>query len=614
MSNIVLGISGFYHDSAAVIVKNGEIVAAAQEERYTRKKHDPRFPHNAINYCLEEAFIEANEIDAIVFYDSPIKTFDRILKNSMHTGANSLEQFDKATKSLLGSKMWVQDHVKKSIGSLGKTDKLLFTEHHMSHAASAFYPSPYEKAAILTIDGVGEWATTAIGYGNGNNLELLQEIHYPHSLGLLYSAFTYYCGFKVNSGEYKLMGLAPFGKPIYYDIIKNNLIDIKSDGSFRLNMEYFGYMEKMSMTNDKFHDLFDGLPREPESTITLKEMNIAASIQLIIEERIIDLAHYAKKVTGSHNLVLAGGVALNCVANGKLQQQNIFDNIWVQPAAGDAGGALGAALLVSHKYFNIPREINKSKRDNQKGSFLGVQYSTIEVKAYLDRNNYKYECIDDKEKLSITIADLLASGKIVGYMSGRMEFGPRSLGARSILGDPRNKKTQSIMNLKIKYRESFRPFAPSVLQEDAGDYFEINCESPYMLHVAPVKANRCNAPDSLDHVKNDDMLKIINQIRSDIPAITHVDYSARVQTVHKDDKVDFYDVIKAFKQKTGYSLLVNTSFNVRGEPIVCSPKDSYTCFMRTEMDILVLENCILYKEQQPEYKDNENWKEDYELD
>ena len=614
MSKIVLGISGFYHDSAAALVKNGEIIAAAQEERFTRKKHDPRFPRNAINYCLEEAFIETDEIDAIVFYDSQIKTFDRIIKNCMHAGADSLEQFDKATRSLLGSKMWLQDHVKKTIGSLGKIDKLLFTEHHMSHAASAFYPSPYEKAAILTVDGVGEWTTTSIGFGNGNNLELLQEIHYPHSLGLLYSTFTYYCGFKVNSGEYKLMGLAPFGEPIYYDIIKNNLIDVKSDGSFRLNMEYFGYMDKMSMTNDKFHDLFGGLPREPESIITIKEMNIAASIQRVIEERIINLARYAKKETGAKNLVLAGGVALNCVANGKLQQQNIFDGIWIQPAAGDAGGALGAALLVSHEYFNVPRVMNISKRDSQRGSYLGAQYSTSEVKAYLDRNNYPYECIVDKAQLSSTIADALASGKIVGYMSGRMEFGPRSLGARSILGDPRNKKTQSIMNLKIKYRESFRPFAPSVLQEDVGDYFNINCESPYMLLVAPVKEDRCNVPDPSDHAKNEDMLKITNQVRSDIPAVTHVDYSARVQTVHHDDKADFYDVIKAFKQKTGYSLVVNTSFNVRGEPIVCSPKDAYTCFMRTEMDVLVLENCILYKKKQPILVDNENWKKDYELD
>ena len=614
MSKIVLGISGFYHDSAAALVQNGEIVAAAQEERFTRKKHDPRFPHNAINYCLEEAFIETDEIDAIVFYDSQIKTFDRIIKNCMHAGADSLEQFDKATRSLLGSKMWLQDHLKKTIGSLGKIDKLLFTEHHMSHAASAFYPSPYEKAAILTVDGVGEWTTTSIGLGNGNNLEIFQEIHYPHSLGLLYSAFTYYCGFKVNSGEYKLMGLAPFGKPIYYDIIKDNLIDIKNDGSFRLNMEYFGYMDKMSMTNDKFHDLFGGLPREPESIITIKEMNIAASIQRVIEERIIDLARYAKKETGANNLVLAGGVALNCVANGKLQQQNIFDGIWIQPAAGDAGGALGAALLVSHQYFDVPRVENISKRDSQKGSYLGVQYSTSEVKAYLDRNNYPYECIVDKAQLSSTIADILASGKIVGYMSGRMEFGPRSLGARSILGDPRNKKTQSIMNLKIKYRESFRPFAPSVLQEDAGDYFDINCESPYMLLVTPVKEDRCNVPDPLNNTNSEDMLKIINQVRSDIPAVTHVDYSARVQTVHRDDKADFYDVIKAFKQKTGYSLLVNTSFNVRGEPIVCSPKDAYTCFMRTEMDVLVLENCILYKDKQPKFVDSDNWKKDYELD
>jgi carbamoyltransferase len=614
MNKIVLGISCFYHDSAAALVKDGKIIAAAQEERYTRIKHDPRFPHNAINYCLEEAFIETEEIDAIVFYDSQLKTFDRVIKNCMHAGSDSIEQFDKSMLSLLGTKMWVQDHVKKTIGSLGKTGKLLFTEHHMAHAASAFYPSAYEKAAILTIDGVGEWTTTSIGLGNGNKLELLQEIHYPHSLGLLYSAFTFYCGFKVNSGEYKLMGLAPFGEPSYYNIIKDTLIDVKSDGSFRLNMEYFGYMDKMTMTNDKFHDLFGGSPREPESIITKKEMDIAASIQRVIEERLIGLARHAKKETDANNLVLAGGVALNCVANGKLQQQNIFDSIWIQPAAGDAGGALGAALLVSHQYFDIPRVMNKRKRDSQNGSFLGVQYSSSEVKAYLDRHNYPYECITDKAKLSSAIADSLASGEIVGYLSGRMEFGPRSLGARSILGDPRNKKTQSIMNLKIKFRESFRPFAPSVLQEDAEDYFELRGESPYMLLVAPVKKGRCSVPDTLDQKNKDNMLKTINQVRSDIPAVTHVDYSARVQTVHPDDKADFYAVIKAFKQKTNCSLVVNTSFNVRGEPIVCSPKDAYTCFMRTEMDVLVLEDCILYKKQQPIFRDNEDWRNDYELD
>ena len=614
MNKIVLGISCFYHDSAAVLVQDGKIIAAAQEERYTRIKHDPRFPHNAINYCLEEAFIETEEIDAIVFYDSQLKTFDRVIKNCMHAGSDSIEQFDKAMLSLLGTKMWVQDYVKKTIDSLGKTGKLLYTEHHMSHAASAFYPSPYEKAAILTIDGVGEWTTTSIGLGNGNKLELLQEIHYPHSLGLLYSAFTYYCGFKVNSGEYKLMGLAPFGEPSYYNIIKDTLIDVKSDGSFRLNMEYFGYMDKMTMTNDKFHDLFGGSPRAPESIITRKEMDIAASIQRVIEELLIGLACHAKKETDANNLVLAGGVALNCVANGKLQQQNIFDSIWIQPAAGDAGGALGAALLVSHQYFDVPRVMNKRKRDSQNGSYLGVQYSSSEVKAYLDRHDYPYECIADKAKLSSAIADSLASGEIVGYFSGRMEFGPRSLGARSILGDPRNKNTQSIMNLKIKFRESFRPFAPSVLQEDAEDYFELRGESPYMLLVSPVKTERRVVPILSDPANKDDMFKSINQVRSDIPAVTHVDYSARVQTVHSDDKADFYDVIKAFKHKTNCSLVVNTSFNVRGEPIVCSPKDAYTCFMRTEMDVLVLEDCILYKKNQPILKDNKDWRNDYELD
>jgi carbamoyltransferase len=607
MNEIILGISAFYHDSAAAIVRGGDIVAAAQEERFTRKKHDPRFPHNSINYCLEEAFIEADEIDAIVFYDRPLVTFDRVIKSCMQAGYDSGDQFDKAMKSMLGSKLWVQDYVKKYLGTLGKLDTLLFTEHHFSHASSAFYPSPYEESAILTMDGVGEWATTSIGYGSGNNIEMINEINYPHSLGLLYSAFTYYCGFRVNSGEYKLMGLAPYGKPIYCNLIKDNLIDIKSDGSFRLNMDFFHYMKGVSMTNDNFHNLFKGNPRTPESIITQKEMDIAASIQAVTEEVVIGLATFAQKITMSKNIVLAGGVALNCVSNGKIKSNTLFDNIWIQPASGDAGGALGAALLTSYKYFDNKRD---SGKDHQKGSYLGPNFSSDEVMAYLERNDYPYDVFSNEEEGSNKIADILSSGGIVGYMNGRMEFGPRSLGARSILGDPRNKETQSIMNLKIKYRESFRPFAPSVLKEDVKEYFDIEGDSPYMLLVAPVVKHRRLESGN----KSDNIFESINQSRSDIPAVTHVDYSARVQTVDGEYNQNFYKILEALKEKTGFGIVVNTSFNVRGEPVVQSPKDAYLCFMRTEMDVLVMEDCILYKNMQPKLKEDTNWKDQYDLD
>ena len=614
----ILGISAFYHDSAAALIIDGEIIAAAQEERFTRKKHDPSYPVNAINYCLSEAGLSLAQVDHIAFYDKPFLKFERLLETYVAFAPKGFQSFRMAMPVWLREKLFLKYMLIKEIKKIDKSfdsNKLMFGEHHFSHAASAFYASPFEEAVVLTLDGVGEWATTTVSIGKGHELDIVKEIHFPHSLGLLYSAFTYYIGFRVNSGEYKVMGLAPYGEPKYKDLILEKLIDLKEDGSFRLNQSYFNYATGLTMVNQKFADLFGELIRKPDTDkLTQFHMDIAASLQAVTEEVVLTMTRSLAKEYNIPNLCMAGGVALNCVANGKLQQQNIFDGIWIQPAAGDAGGALGAALLVSHEYFNVPRVKNISKRDSQKGSYLGAQYSTSEVKAYLDRNNYPYECIVDKAQLSSTIADALASGKIVGYMSGRMEFGPRSLGARSILGDPRNKKTQSIMNLKIKYRESFRPFAPSVLQEDVGDYFDINCESPYMLLVAPVKEDRCNVPDPLDHAKNEDMLKIINQVRSDIPAVTHIDYSARVQTVHRDDKADFYDLIKAFKQKTGYSLVVNTSFNVRGEPIVCSPKDAYTCFMRTEMDVLVLESCILYKEKQPKLVDNENWKKDYELD
>jgi len=615
MSKIILGISSFYHDSAAVVVKDGEIIAAAQEERFSRKKHDPRFPKHAINYCLEEAFIESSKLDAIVFYDYPILTWDRVLKNCLAVGENSYKHFEKASRSVLGIKMWVSEYIKRTIGSLGKCGKLLFTEHHMSHAASAFYPSPFQEAAIITLDGVGEWATTTIGIGKDVKIELFKEINYPHSLGLLYSAITYYCGFKVNSGEYKLMGLSPYGEAKYYNTIRENLIDIKEDGSYRLNTEYFGFLDSLKMTNRKFSELFEGPPRKPETRISKKEMDLAASVQKVIEDVVLKIARHAKRETNTNNLVLAGGVALNCVANGKILKEKIFNNIWIQPAAGDAGGALGAALLCSHVYFNVPRNLNKDGRDSQKGSYLGPAYTSAEIRAFLDRHGYPYERITNEEKRFDLIAQAISDGKIVGYFSGRMEFGPRALGSRSILGNPYKKETQSIMNLKIKFRESFRPFAPSVLIEDVNKFFEIEAESPYMLLVAPVKKKRrisVNMKMFEDNI--DDLIAIINQPRSDIPAVTHVDYSARIQTVNSFDKPDFYKIIKAFKDLTGYGIVVNTSFNVRGEPIVCSPQDAYKCFMRTKIDLLVLEDCLLWKKDQPKYEDLEDWRHTYELD
>ena len=615
MSKTILGISAFYHDSAAAIVKDGEIIAAAQEERFSRKKHDPRFPRNAINYCLEEAFIESSDLDAIVFYDNPILTLDRVLKNCIEFDRTSFDQFKKACTSILGTKVWVEEYILKSLGSLGKLGKVLFTEHHMAHAASAFYPSPFGQATILTLDGVGEWCTTAIGVGNGNKIELFKEIAYPHSLGLLYSAFTYYCGLKVNSGEYKLMGLAPYGIPRYYDIIKEKLVDIKEDGSYCLNTEYFGYLDSLVMTNEKFEVLFGGPPRIPETEITHKEMDLAASIQKVTEEIVTKIASSAVQETGLRQLVMAGGVALNCVANGKLLSEKVVDDIWIQPAAGDAGGSLGAALLASYAYFCVPRRMNANGRDSQKGSFLGPRFKPTEVIAFLERKEYPYERIMDLDLRAATIAQAIAEGKIVGYFSGRMEFGPRALGARSIIGDPRKVETQSMMNLKIKFRESFRPFAPSVLADDVGEYFDLAAESPYMLLVAPVRKERCLPMDLTEfHSGNNDMLPIINRPRSDIPAVTHIDYSARIQTVHPDDKSDYYTVINAFKQITGYGLVVNTSFNVRGEPIVCTPQDAYLCFMRTNMDLLVLEDCLLYKEDQPSLKDSDDWRKTYELD
>jgi carbamoyltransferase len=603
----VLGISAFYHDSAAAIIRDGEILAAGQEERFSRKKHDPRFPKNAINYCLEAADIDPSQLDAVVFYENPVLTLDRILITLSKVGEKGLESWIQGAPGWMTTKLFVEKLVKNEF----QTDvPVLFSEHHLSHSASAFYPSPFEEAAIMTLDGVGEWATTTLGMGNSKEIKLIKEIHFPHSLGLLYSAFTQFCGFKVNSGEYKLMGLAPYGKPIYADIIRSKMIDVKEDGSFRLNMKYFGYMESHSMINEDFNQLFEGGTRQAESRITRREMDIAASIQQVTEEIVIKIARHLKEQTGLSNLCMAGGVALNCVANGKLLKENIFDNIWIQPAAGDAGGALGAALLATHQYFKLPRPKNNSNRDRQKGSYLGPFYSNREIQAFLDYYNYSYKKVKDEERANI-VAQALVDGKIVGYAVGHVEFGPRSLGARSILGDARNTTMQSKMNLKIKFRESFRPFAPSVLRERCADFFDLTTESPYMLLVAQVREELCK---TTEEAAGEDLIKIVNQKRSSIPAITHVDYSARVQTVDEQDKPDYYQVIKAFEKLTGVGVIVNTSFNVRGEPIVCSPQDAYKCLMRTDIDILVLENCILYKEEQPTFEESTNWREEYELD
>lgn len=612
MSATILGISAFYHDSAAAIVRDGEIIAAAQEERFSRKKHDPRFPRKAINYCLSEAFIEADELDAVVFYDHPLLTLDRVLKSILSAAPRTEDQWLKASRSILGTKLFVEDHIRDML----KADvKIYFTEHHASHAASAFYPSPFTEAAILTFDGVGEWATTTLGFGEGARMKLLKEIDYPHSLGLLYSAFTYFTGFKVNSGEYKLMGLAPYGEPVYADIIREKLIDIKPDGSFRLDMDHFGYLDSDRMTNDKFASLFGGPARKPESAISRREMNLAASVQNVTEEIVLKTARHLRALTGKSNIVMAGGVALNCVANGLLQREKIFDGVWIQPAAGDAGGAIGGALLAAYQKFGATREMNPTGRDSQRGSYLGPAFSSNQVRAFLDRESYPYTQVTDKQDWAGRVGQALADGKVVGYLAGRMEFGPRALGGRSILGDPRRAETQATMNLKIKYRESFRPFAPSVLVERSAEFFELDEESPYMLLVAPVKEERRLSMD-LDKFRqgDDDLLDVVNKPRSDIPAVTHVDYSARVQTVHPDDNPDYYAVIKAFEKLTGYGVVVNTSFNVRGEPIVCTPQDAYRCFMRTEMDLLVLEDCLLWKEDQPEAEKDESWKEEYELD
>ena len=613
----VLGISALYHDAAAALVKDGEIVAAAQEERFTRKKHDYSIPRNAIQYCFREGKIEPGDLHAVVYYDNPFLTMGRFIQNIKYAGGDSKDLINFSLESLLSRKIWIHNILSDSLGRLGIENKLFVTEHHISHAASAFFPSPYQKAAIITVDGVGEYATTTIGYGVDNHIKILQEIEYPHSLGLLYSAFTYFCGFKVNSGDYKLMGLAPYGNPVYYDLIKDKLIDIKEDGSYRLNMEYFDYIYGRCMTNEQFADLFGGERRKPESIITKREMDMAASVQKVIEEVIVLMAQHVKNMLGEdiENLVLAGGVALNCVANGILYQKKIFRNIWIQPAAGDAGGAVGAAMFYYFQYRNQERTAD-SIHDRQKMSYLGPGYTNEQIASYLQENGYAYHTYVDKQEFLKKVAELLNEQNVIGLFEGRMEYGPRALGNRSIIADPRSEVMQSKLNLKIKYRESFRPFAPSVLEECADEYFEIDCRSPYMLLCADVKKGRRKKFCLEEEIKlsQENLIPIVNRVRSDIPAVTHVDYSARLQTVSEMENPTYYGIIKAFQQLTGCGVVINTSFNVRGEPIVCTPQDAYLCFMRTAMDVLILGNHILYKKEQKPLENDTNWREQYELD
>ena len=604
----VLGVSAYYHDAAAAIVRDGEILAAAQEERFSRKKHDSRFPRHAINYCLGEAFIEPSELDGVVLYDDPLLWLDRVVKNAVTVAPGGREHFAAACRGMLGAKARFGEDIE---ATLGERPRLLVTQHHMAHAASCFYPSPFESAAILVVDGVGEWATCTLGFGDGAQIEAIEEIRYPHSLGLLYSAMTYYCGFKVNSGEYKLMGLAPYGEPRYASLIRDKLIDVKDDGSFCLNTSYFGYLDSAFITNKRFDDLFGGPAREREALITRKEMDLAASIQQVIEDVILKLVAHARRLTGTKRLTMAGGVALNCVANGRVLRESGLDELFIQPAAGDAGGALGAALLVSHQLFKAPRVVNP--HDALSGSLLGPRFAPHEVAAILDRQGWPSYQIADSDELSRTVASALADGKVVGYFAGRMEFGPRALGARSILGDPRRPEMQSLMNLKVKFRESFRPFAPAILANRVSEYFDLEKESPYMLLVAPVKTEHVLATPPMP-AESDDMLAIIKRTRSIIPAVTHVDGSARVQTVDPQRNPDFARLLSAFEELTGCPVLVNTSFNVRGEPIVCTPQDAYRCFMRTDIDLLVIEDRLLWKSEQPAWKEAVDWRALHELD
>lgn len=592
----VLGISAFYHDSAAALVEGDRIVAAAQEERFTRKKHDPSFPTNAITYCLQEGGVALDELDHVVFYDKPFLKFERLLETYVALAPRGFRSFKMAIPLWLREKLFQKSLLRRELKTFSEdfdASRLLFCEHHLSHAASAFFPSPYDEAAVLTMDGVGEWATTSAAIGSGNRLDMIQEIHFPHSLGLLYSAFTYYTGFRVNSGEYKVMGLAPYGEPKYAKLILDRLIDLKPDGSFRLDMSYFDYCTGLTMTNEKFSELFGAPVRDPKELLTSFHMDMAASIQAVLEEAVLRLTRALAKQTGARNLCLAGGVALNCVANGKVLREGIFENIWVQPAAGDAGGAVGAALAAVHLYKTQPRTPNGG--DGMMGSFLGPSFTQSEIERRLAAADARFKVIGE-DKVVEEAADALARQQAIGWFQGRMEFGPRSLGARSILGDPRSPAMQRNLNLKIKYRESFRPFAPAVLRENVSDWFELDSDSPYMLFVADVRKDRRRPMTAEERALFG--IDKLNIARSEIPAVTHVDYSARIQTVHANTNPLFHRLLKTFKDKTGCPVLVNTSFNVRGEPIVCTPEDAFRCFMGNELDVLVVGNCLLQKHDQ----------------
>ncbi|MHB8957171.1 MAG: carbamoyltransferase family protein [Pirellulaceae bacterium] len=608
----ILGISAFYHDSAAALVVDGRIVAAAQEERFSRKKHDAGFPQQAIDYCLAEAGLTPGDLDCVGFYDKPFQKFDRLLETYLAYAPRGFRSFLMAMPIWLRTKLHLPREMRRGLRDAYRR-RFVFTDHHESHAASAFFPSPFEEAAILTVDGVGEWATASYGSGRGHRIELTHQLSFPHSLGLLYSAFTYFCGFRVNSGEYKLMGLAPYGRPIYADLIRDRLLDIKPDGSFRMDMDYFNYCQGLTMTGRKFHDLFGGPPRKAESPLTQREMDLAASVQLVTEEIMMRMAQHVHRETGMKNLCLAGGVALNCVANGRILREGPFDNLWIQPAAGDAGGALGVALFIWHQLMNHPRE--PQENDSQCGSLLGPAPRDDEIRMFLDQAGAVYQRFENDEQKSDRVADLLMEGQVVGWVQGRMEFGPRALGSRSILGDARNEQMQAVMNLKIKFRESFRPFAPSVLQERVHDYFAMRPQepSPYMLLVAPVREER----RVKDHATSELCgLELRNAVRSVVPAITHVDYSARVQTVDQQRNPAYYRLLKAFERKTGCPVIINTSFNIRGEPIVCSPSEAYRCFLATNMDALVIENYLLIKADQPDLRLHEidTYLANFELD
>ncbi len=603
----ILGISAYYHDSAACLLRDGEIVAAAQEERFTRIKGDANFPSRAVEFCLRHAGIGVDGLDAVGFYDKPLLKFERILETYLGVAPRGFKSF------LLAGPLWIKEKLytdKDLRRELGYEGAIMYAEHHESHAASAFYPSPFEEAAVLTMDGVGEWATASIGAGRGNELSILKELHWPDSIGLLYSAFTYYTGFKVNSGEYKVMGLAPYGEPKYVERIYKHLMDLREDGSFTLDQRYFNYLSGLTMTSPAFHDLFEGPPRVPESKLTQKEMDLARSVQVVCEEVMLRMARTAHRETGLENLCLAGGVALNCVGNGRLLREGPFKRLWIQPASGDAGGALGVAQLIWHRHLGRPRMVVPG-RDSMRGAYLGPSFTDAEIEACLISQGAHYERLD-RASVIARAADLLADEKIVGWFDGRMEFGPRSLGARSILGDPRSPRMQAEMNIKIKFREGFRPFAPSVLRERVSDYFELDVESPYMLLVAPVKKERQIAMSG--EQKNLWGIDQLNVVRSGIPAVTHIDYSARIQTVSRETNRNYHDLIKAFEDRTGCAVVVNTSFNVRGEPIVCTPEDAYRCFMRTHLDALVLGPFLLLKPDQPASKESDEWKLEFQLD